>query len=227
VTAGGAREELPEASHTGEVADTPGRRPVSDSEVVFSGRIFDVARDRVDLGDAGEVDREYLRHPGAVGIVALDADDRVLLVRQYRHPVGAQLWEVPAGLLDVAGEPALETARRELAEEADLRAGRWDVLVDLFTTPGGSDEALRLYLARDLSAVPEHELHEREDEELGMATAWVPLDDAQRAVLSGRLSNPSTVAGVLAAWVARAQGWEPLRPADSAWPARPPSGPPG
>ena len=101
-------------------------------------------RDTVDLGEGGVVQREYVQHTGAVGILALDEDGRVLFVEQYRHPVGMTLWELPAGLLDVRGELPLRAAQRELAEEADLRAGRWDLLIDWFNSPGGMTEALRL-----------------------------------------------------------------------------------
>ncbi|MFC4556471.1 NUDIX domain-containing protein [Georgenia faecalis] len=196
-------------------------RDVVGHETVHYGRVFDLVADDVRLHpDAAPVRREYLDHPGAVAVVALrDGTDgeEVLLVEQYRHPVRALLWEVPAGLLDVDGEDYLEAAQRELAEEADLRAARWDVLVDYFTTPGGSNESLRVYLARDVSPVPADERHAREDEEAGMPTEWVRLDDAVAAVHAGRIHNPSAVVGVLAAASARAQGWAPLRPADATW----------
>ncbi len=196
-------------------------RAVLASETVYSGLVWDVVRDTVDLGEGGVVRREYVRHTGAVGILALDDDDRVLFVEQYRHPVGMTLWELPAGLLDVDDEAPLTAAQRELAEEADLRAERWDVLIDWFNSPGGMNEALRLYLARGVSAVPEAERHEREAEELGMTVRWVPLEQARDAVLTGRVHNPGAVVGVLAACEARAQGWRTLRPADAPWPEHP------
>ena len=204
-----------------ELQDRREPRPVVASRVLHEGRVFDLVSERVDLGEAGEVEREYLRHPGAVAVVALDADERVALVQQYRVPVGALAWEIPAGLLDVAGEDPADAARRELLEEADLRAECWDVLVDYWTTPGGSDEAIRIYLARDLSDVPEDERHDREGEELGMPTAWVSLDEAHAAVLAGRLHNPSACLGILAAHASRAGGWSSLRPVDSPWPEHP------
>jgi 8-oxo-dGDP phosphatase len=200
------------------LADVLRPRPVAGSEVVHSGLIWDVVRDTVDLGEAGTVRREYVHHPGAVGILALDDDGRVLMVRQYRHPVGYELWELPAGLLDLHGEPPVEAARRELAEEADLRAERWDTLVDWFNSPGGMDEAIRVYLARGLSDVPHDERHTREHEEADMVLAWVPLDEARDAVLAGRLHNPTAVVGILAACASRDQGWATLRPAGAAWP---------
>src|SRR5471030_214669 len=154
-----------------DLADRLDRRPVAHSEVVFGGLIWDVRRDAVDLGEAGEVRREYVDHPGAVSIVALRevvGRDQVLLIQQYRHPVGAFEWEPPAGLLDVAGEQPWVGAARELHEEADLSAGRWDVLVDYFSSPGGSSEALRVFLARDLADVPPDERFTRKGEEHGM-----------------------------------------------------------
>lgn len=202
------------------LADAFDPRPVTASETVFHGRVWDVVREEADLGEAGTVVREFQRHPGAVAVLALDDQDRVLLIRQYRHPVRHFLWELPAGLLDVPGEPPQDAAARELAEEADLRAGRWHVLLDFFTSPGGSDEALRVFLARDLSEVPATSRHTRDQEELGMQTAWVPLDQARDAVLAGGLSNPAAVSGILAAASLRAQEWEGLRPLGAPWPAR-------
>ena len=193
--------------------DAPAPRRVVDSQVVHDGMIWDVDRDVVDLGESGTVTREYVRHPGAVAVIALNDDDDVLLLRQYRHPARAELWEPPAGLLDVPGEDPLEAARRELAEEADLVAGSWWVLADYLSSPGGSDETLRVYLARGLSTVPDGDRHDRQAEERDMVAAWVPLADALTAVLAGRVRNPSTVVGVLAAHAARSRGWGDLREA--------------
>lgn len=195
-------------------ADRAAPRPVVASEVLHEGIIWDVVRDTVELGDA-TVRREYVRHPGAVAVLALDDDDRVLLLRQYRHPVGQELWEPPAGLLDVDGEPLQVAAARELAEEADLVADRWWTLADYRTTPGGSDEHVRVFLARGLRPVPHGERHEREDEERDIEARWFMLDDAVGAVLAGTLHNPSAVVGVLAAAASRARGWTDLRPADA------------
>ncbi len=201
----------------GPLVDVPRAVAVPEVETLHHGMVFDLVREAADLGAAGVVHREFLRHPGAVGVLALDDRGRAMMLRQYRHPVRHELWELPAGLLDVDGEPPLEAARRELAEEADLRAGRWHVLVDWFNSPGGSDEALRLYLARDVTEVPAAERHEREHEEAGMPTRWVDLDEARDAVLAGRLHNPTAVVGVLAACAAREAGWTTLRPADAPW----------
>lgn len=199
-------------------------RPVSRSEVVMTGRIWNVRRDVVDLGEAGEVTREYVDHPGAVSVVALRQDrgtDEVLLIQQYRHPVRSLEWELPAGLLDVPGEPGVEAASRELAEEADLRAGRWDLLSEYFSSPGGLNEAKRIFLARELSDVPEAERFDREAEELGMPARWVDLDVAVEAVLAGRVRNSAATIGLLAAHVARSTGWSSLRPADEPWTTHP------
>ena len=213
----GARTE----EEPGPLADEIVSAPVTHSRTEFVGHVWDVVRERVDLGEAGEVERDFVRHPGAVGVLALDDQDRVALVHQYRHPVGMRLWELPAGLLDVEGEPPVEAARRELAEEADLRAGEWHTLVDWLLSPGGTSEAFRCFLARDLSVVPEDERHEREAEELGMPMAWWPLDEVHDAVLAGRLHSPSLVVAVLAAVASRDRGWSTLRPADDPWPEHP------
>ncbi|QOR72226.1 NUDIX hydrolase [Ruania alkalisoli] len=191
--------------------------PTSSTEELHTGYVMDLVAESVSLGAGGTVRREFVRHPGAVAVVALDDAERVALLRQYRHPVRAHLWEVPAGLLDVPGEPLQHAAARELTEEADLRAATWHTLVDFFTTPGGSDERIRIFLARDLSVVPEADRYQREAEEIGMELAWVPLADAVAAALAGRIHNPSTVTGVLAAQAARDGGWSALRPADTPW----------
>ena len=185
------------------VADERAEVPVVSSTLIHEGRIWDLVGDEVDLGGDAPVVREYIRHTGAVAVIALDDDERVLLLRQYRHPVRSLLWEPPAGLLDVTGE--------------DLRAERWDVLADYYTTPGGSDEAIRIFLARGLSPVPDHELHDRVDEERDMIAAWVPLDEAVTDVLGGRVHNPSAVVGILAAAQARAAGWATLRDVSDGW----------
>ena len=192
-------------------------RPVSASRTVFEGMVWDVVEERVDLGEAGEVTRQFVHHPGAVAVVALDEHERICLIQQYRHPVRTLEWEVPAGLLDVDGEQPWVAAARELHEEADLGAETWHVLADYYSSPGGLDEALRVYLARGLTAVPDADRHVRDGEEHGMPVRWVPLEDAESAVLTGRLHNPSAVVGVLAACAARRRGWSTLRPVDSPW----------
>jgi len=192
--------------------DEAAARPVVEHGLIHHGKVFDVVTDRVDLGGTAPVVREFTTHPGAVAVIALDDDDRVLLLSQYRHPVGRVLWEPPAGMLDVPGEPELEAARRELAEEADLAAGRWWRLASFFTSPGVSDEHLTVFLARDLTPMPSDARYERTEEEAGMVPAWVPLDEAVAGVLDGSLESPTTVVGVLAAGAARASGWRTLTP---------------
>ena len=207
-----------------DLVDRLERRPVLDTEVAFKGIVWDVRRDTVDLGEAGQVRREYIDHPGAVSVVALremDGREQVLLIQQYRHPVGAFEWELPAGLLDVAGEQPWLGAARELHEEADLIAGCWHVLIDYYGSPGGLSEALRIFLARDLVDVQHDERFTREGEEHGMPVGWVDLDEAHDAVLAGRLHNPSAVIGILTAHAARARDWATLRPHDAPWPEHP------
>lgn len=200
--------------------DEPVEPVVTSSELVVQGRVFDLRRDEVDLGEHGRVTREYLDHTGAVIVVALreiDGVDHVVMIRQYRHPVRRAEWELPAGLRDVAGEAPALTAARELAEEVELRATRWDLLVDLFASPGSTSEVMRVFLARDVSEVEDGDF-ERTGEEAGITGLWVPLDDAYTAVLEGRIHNPGAVVGVMAAWGSRQRGWATLRPADSPWP---------
>ena len=207
-----------------DLVDRLERRPVLHTEVVFEGMVWDVRRDTVDLGEAGQVKREYVDHPGAVSVLALrevEGRDQVLLIQQYRHPVGAFEWELPAGLLDVAGEQPWLAAARELHEEADVVAGRWHVLIDYYGSPGGLSEALRIFLARDLVDVHHDERFTREGEEHGMPVGWVDLDEAHDAVLAGRLHNPSAVVGILTAHAARARDWATLRPHDAPWPEHP------
>ena len=198
------------------------RRPVLASELSFAGRVWDVRSEHVDLGDGGVVVRDFVDHTGAVAVLAIDAEDRVVLVQQYRHPVGAYEWELPAGLLDVDGEPAHLTAARELHEEADLVAGEWHLLLDHYASPGGSSEALRVFLARDLTDVPDHEQHAREGEELGMPVRRVPFAELLEAVLAGDLHNVTLMVSVLAASRLRERGWDGLRSVDEPWPTRPP-----
>lgn len=185
------------------------------SERVFNGVVWDVRTDVVDLGEQGQVRRDFVDHTGAVAVVALNDAGEVLLLRQYRHPVQSYLWELPAGLLDVPGEPWVSAAKRELAEEADLTASEWHTLVDYYTSPGGSDEFIRIFLARGIGEVPEAERHVREAEEADMVPAWVPLSEAVNKVFAGDLHNPSTVLGILAAHIGSQENWVRLRPADA------------
>ncbi len=197
--------------------------PVLESATPFEGLIFDVVRERVDLGAGGVVTRDYVTHPGAVAVLALrelDGVDHLLLIRQYRHASSGHVWELPAGLLDVDGETPRDAAVRELAEEVDLVARQWHVLADDVTSPGAFPETVRIFLARDLEPVATADAHQRTAEELTIRPLWVPLDDAVDAALAGRISNSATLVGLLAADIARRRGWSTLRPHDAPWPAR-------
>lgn len=204
---------------TGPVHDTPFVHPTNLSSEMYRGAVWSVRKDSVDFG-ASVHNRDVLIHPGAVAVLAMDESDRVLLIRQYRHPVAMFLFEPPAGLLDIAGEPPERTAARELAEETGFLAGSWHTLVDLFNSPGGSSEAIRIYLARDLSEIPGGRVPTGEAEESFLPRVWLPLEEAVTAVLSGDMGSPSAVCAVLAAAEARARNWTTLRPVDTPWPAR-------
>lgn len=194
--------------------------PVTESEIVHAtGRVIAVRRDRIEPANGEAFTRDIVEHPGAVGVVALDENERMLLVRQYRHPVRHRLLEPPAGLLDVQGEDYRIGAERELWEEAATKAADWRVLVDAFTSPGLTSEAVRIFLARELSAA--EEVYERLHEEADMEVVWAPLADVVRAVLAGDLHNPVLVMGALAAWTAlHSDGFDSLRPANAPWPAK-------
>jgi 8-oxo-dGTP pyrophosphatase MutT (NUDIX family) len=189
-------------------------------DVRFTGPIFSIVSDEVAMpGDTTAV-RDFMRHVGAVGVVALDDQERVVLVRQYRHPVGDFLWELPAGLIDVAGEQLVDAAARELDEEVDLTAASWRLLLDIHPSPGSSNEIVRLFLARDLADVPDASRHEREHEEADLTVHRVPLDEAVDMVLRGEISNAAAAIGLLATARLRDQGWPAPRPMDSPVPAR-------
>ena len=200
------------------LADERADVSVAQTSMVFEGYVWAVRQDTFDYNGSSIV-REYIDHPGAVAVLALDAEDRVLLINQYRHPVQMRQWELPAGLLDIAGESALIGAQRELAEEADVQATDWNVLTEFYTSPGGSNESLRVYLARGVSATTS--AFERTDEEADIEIRWVPLDDVVDAVLARRVQNPALIVGVLAAQVARSRSWASLAPADAPWPRHP------
>lgn len=207
-------------------AEATGGFTVVSSTPNFSGRIIEVRTDRLRMPDGTESDRDIVVHPGAVAVVALDDDDRVVLVRQFRQPVGRLLDELPAGLLDVDGEPAITAAQRELYEETALQADEWLVLLDLLSSPGMTSEAIRVYLARGLTEVSADERHVGEHEEATMTLRRVPLDEAQAAVFAGEITNASAVAGILACVVARADGFAALRAAEAIWADKPQLTPP-
>ena len=204
------------------LADEVSAVTVLSSDVVYDGIIWDIRRDVFEYGDAvpvGTITREYVDHTGAVAILAIDDQDRVLLIRQYRHAIGTREWEIPAGLLDIDGESPVIGAQRELAEEADVVAREWNLLSDFYSTPGGSNEAIRVYLARGLSET--HTAFERTDEESEIEKRWVPLDEVVAAVLGRTVGNSILSIAVLTAHVSRADGWASLGPADAPWPRHP------
>ncbi len=176
--------------------DEPFEVEVLSSESVFDGHVWAVRSETFDYNGV-ETTREFVDHPGAAAVVAIDDERRVLLIQQYRHAIRGRDWEIPAGLLDVPGEDPLETAHRELAEEADLVAEEMTPLVVINTTPGGSDEVVHIYLATRVSAAPQP--FAREEEEADLRVEWVPLDEVVDAVLEGRMRNSLLSVGVLAA----------------------------
>jgi ADP-ribose pyrophosphatase len=184
----------------------------------YAGPIFTVFSDQVTMSDGEPAVRDVVENKGAVGVAAIDDVGRVVLIRQYRHPVRRRLWELPAGLRDVQGEDLVLTAARELAEETDYRAGRFDLLIDLHTSPGFSDETIRIFLARELTPVPEDERHDRTGEEADIEIAWFDLDEAVAMVLRGEITNAAAVGGLLAAARARDDGWATLRPPNTPTP---------
>lgn len=185
------------------------------SETVYTGRVWDMRRDTF-LLEGSAVTRDYVAHTGAVAVLALDERDRMLVIKQYRHAVRLRDWELPAGLLDLPGEPPLLAAQRELAEEADLVAEHWSLLTDFLTSPGGSNEAVRIFLARGVSPAPL--VFERTEEEAGIELRWVPLDDVVDSVLARTVQNSILGIAALAAAAGRSRGWQNLGAPDAPWP---------
>lgn len=162
-------------------------------ETVFQGRVITVNVEQV-LLPTGETARyEIVHHPGGAAIVALDAANRVCLLRQFRPAASGWVWELPAGRLE-PGEPPAETAGRELVEEAGREARQWEELGSILSSPGVFAETIHLYLARDLHPVPsQHEQHEV------IQVHWIPLDDAVQQALSGEIRDGKTIIGLLRA----------------------------
>ena len=203
----------------GDVRD--GWQPIAPSEsaVVWRGYIYDVATHTLEVG--GEtVRREITLHPGAVSVMCLNDADQLLLLRQYRHPVGGFLFEPPAGLMDVSGETPLAAAKRELQEEAGLQAVRWNVLIDYHNSPGGSTEAHRIYLARDLSEHPLGKSGGDGAEENEMAQVWLGIEQAEKLAAEGAFSNPAALLGIFALSYAYRNQWSTLQSGDIDWQAR-------
>ena len=187
------------------------------SETVYTGRVLALRADEVRMPGGRTAIREVVEHYGAVAVAAVDADDRLLMIHQYRHPLGRRIWELPAGLLDLAGEDPVEGAARELLEETGVVAGAWRVLIDVAVSPGFCDEAVRVYLARDLTTGVRPDA---ENEEADLSVHWFDLGEAVGHVLSGEIVNATAAAGVLAAYAAVVDG-RATRPADALWPDRP------
>ncbi|MFR9799949.1 NUDIX domain-containing protein [Streptomyces sp. MS06] len=203
------------------IQDAPEEWEIRATATPFRGKKTSVRTDEVVMPDGSVATRDYQVHPGSVAVLAVDEADRVVVVNQYRHPVRRRLWEIPAGLLDVPGEDPLQAAQRELYEEVHVKAEDWRVLTDVYTTPGGCDEAVRVFLARDLSEAA-GERFEVEHEEADMEVRRVPLADLVRGVLAGELQHSALAVGVLALAAARqGDGPDALRPAGAPWPARP------
>lgn len=205
----------------GAVPAEPGRHEFDtvSSRDVHIGRVVGLRIDEVVMPGGHTASREVVEHLGAVAVCAIDAEGAVTLVHQYRHPLGDRLWELPAGLLDADGEEPVQTAQRELVEEAGLTARRWDSLVDVAASPGFTDEVVRVFLARDLAPV---DRQRHGDEEADLVIRTVPLAEAVRMVFSGEIVNGATVSGVLAAHTALAEDTEtPLRAPDAPWRHRP------
>ncbi|MFD2759125.1 NUDIX domain-containing protein [Gulosibacter faecalis] len=200
--------------------DEPEHHELGARTLLHRGWVWNLVDDEVHYGDA-TMHREYVDHTSAVAVLAINERDEVLLISQYRHPVRARNWEIPAGLLDGGpDESPLVAAQRELAEEAQLEADRWWLLHDFWNSPGGSNESIRIFLARDLRTSPLE--FDRKLEEADIETRWVALDDAVDAVLAGDLHNPALLQALLVANESRRRGWANLRDAATPWPTRSP-----
>lgn len=187
------------------------------SETVYSGKILALRIDEVRMPGGVTAQREVVEHYGAVAVAALDDDDRLAMIYQYRHAMGRRLWELPAGLLDAPGEDPAQAAARELHEETGVLADDWRVLIDLALSPGFCDEAVRVYLARGLRDVGRPPA---DHEEADLTVHWVPLAEAVSKVLDGEVVNATAVAGVLAAHATVVDG-RSTRPVGEPWPDRP------
>jgi 8-oxo-dGDP phosphatase len=185
-----------DAIRTGPLIDHRDPAPIVEASKVFEGRVWDVNRETVTF-HGGTMTRDYVAHSGAVAVLAIDDENRVLFINQYRQPIRTRDWEIPAGLLDIVGEDPLTAAQRELAEETDLVAAEWSAPISIHTSPGGSDEIVHVFEARGLSAAAHP--HDRTEEEAEIVLRWVSIDDALEAIFEGRLHNGILILAVLAA----------------------------
>lgn len=205
-----------------QLADVVNPRYVRSHDIKFEGFIWDVVRENFSLTEDSEpLGRDFITHPGAVCISVLNEKNQILLINQYRQPVGMNLWEIPAGMLDIEGEEPLAAAKRELAEETDLQAQQWDLLMEYHNSPGCSAEANRMYLARGISEIPHAEKTKREGEEAEIIMRWFDLDEAVDAVLNARLHSPSANQAILATYAAVQRGATGTKAVDAEWPAHP------
>ena len=197
--------------------DQPADVEIVDESIVFTGRVWNIRHETFRY-NTEILGRDFVSHTGAVAVLVLDDSDRILAIRQYRHAVRLREWEIPAGLLDIEGEDPLEAAKRELAEEVDLEADDWSVLSDYSTTPGGSNEIVRIFVARGLRTVKH--AYVRTGEEADIEIRWVSLDDAYEAALNRQITNSVILIAVLSAYASRSRDWSTLIPGDSPWPMR-------
>lgn len=197
--------------------DQPADVEIVDESIVFTGRVWNIRHETFRYNHE-TLGRDFVAHTGAVAVLVLDDEDHILAIRQYRHAVRLREWEIPAGLLDIDGEDPLAAAKRELAEEVDLEADDWSVLSDYSTTPGGSNEIVRIYVARSLHTIDQ--AYDRTGEEADIEMRWVSLDDAYEAALNRQITNSVILIAVLTAYASRARGWSTLLPGDAPWPMR-------
>lgn len=197
----------------------PGRHTFEtvSSELVYEGAIIALRKDEVRMPGGNVAPREVVEHHAAVAVAAVDEHGRIALIHQYRHPLGRRLWELPAGLMDLPGEPAQPAAARELLEETGFTAAQWSVLADVALSPGFTDEVVRVFLATGVAPGERPPAH---DEELDVVLSWTPLDEAVARVFSGDIQNATSATGILAAKLALAGSGEP-RPGDAPWPGQP------
>lgn len=175
--------------------DQPVEIPATSSRLIHKGMVWDLVSDTFDF-NGEELTREFVKHTGAVAVLTINDRDELLLLRQYRRPVGKYLMEFPAGLLDVPGEPILECAKRELAEEAKLQASHWEELISFHATPGGNSETITVFVARGLSVADSD--YVTSGEEKDMPQSWVPIKEALESVLRSEIMSPTAVVGIMA-----------------------------
>lgn len=199
------------------ISDESFEPTVHKRETIYEGHVWNVRSDLVELNDF-HMTRDYVVHMGAVGVVAINEHAELLLIKQYRHPIGQMMWEVPAGLLDATNEDPLEAAKRELLEETGYTASTWNVLLDFASSSGGSTEAVRVYLAQGLTEHPEGKPN-GEDEESLIEPQWIGVQDVLDGIWSGAIGNTMLTAGTLALVTALADP-SALRPANAHWALR-------